>query len=133
MTLDDVKFFTDSKVVLGYIFNESRRFYVYVHNRVQRIRRSTKASQWNYVSTDHNPADHATQSLPADQLVFSSWLTGPAFLTEVRFNHLTRISGLLTLSQMQSYGQTLLLVSLVSHTASLAVHALDGSLPGVLS
>ncbi|XP_030582792.1 uncharacterized protein LOC115778696 [Archocentrus centrarchus] len=83
MTLDDVQFFTDSRVVLGYIVSESRRFYVYVHNRVQRIKQSTKASQWNYVSTNNNPADHATRSLPANQLSFSSWLTGPNFLTEV--------------------------------------------------
>ena len=89
LTLDDVKFFTDSKVVLGYIFNESRRFYVYVHNRVQRIRQSTLASQWNYVPTDKNPADHATRSLPADQLACSSWLTGPAFLTDARQSQLT--------------------------------------------
>jgi len=32
--------YSDSKIVLGYISNESRRFYVYVSNRVKRIRRS---------------------------------------------------------------------------------------------
>lgn len=35
--LDDTTYFTDSKVVLGYICNETRRFYVYVSNRVLRI------------------------------------------------------------------------------------------------
>lgn len=35
--LDDMQFNTDSKVVLGYIHNETRRFYVYVSNRVGRI------------------------------------------------------------------------------------------------
>lgn len=36
---DDISrlFFTDSKVVRGYIFSDSQRFYVNVHNRVQRI------------------------------------------------------------------------------------------------
>lgn len=43
--VDDIKLFSDSKVVLGYIFNDSRRFYVYVHNRVQRIRHSTNKMQ----------------------------------------------------------------------------------------
>ncbi|RXN33123.1 hypothetical protein ROHU_004400 [Labeo rohita] len=43
---DAVTFYSDSKVVLGYIHNESRRFYVYVNNRVQRIRRSTCPEQW---------------------------------------------------------------------------------------
>lgn len=34
LEVEDIKFFTDSKVVLSYIFNDSRRFYVYIHNRV---------------------------------------------------------------------------------------------------
>jgi hypothetical protein len=32
-----VTYYTDSKVTLGYILTETRRFYVYVSNRVQRI------------------------------------------------------------------------------------------------
>ncbi len=39
-TFDNMAYYTDSKVVLGYIQNQSRRFYVYVHNRIQRIRQS---------------------------------------------------------------------------------------------
>ena len=38
LKIDDVKFYTDSKVVLGYISNDARRFHVYVANRVQVIR-----------------------------------------------------------------------------------------------
>ena len=34
-------FWTDSKVVFGYICNEARRFHIYVANRVQQIREST--------------------------------------------------------------------------------------------
>lgn len=39
--LDSLKFYTDSKVALGYIYNETRRFYVYVRNKVEWIRKST--------------------------------------------------------------------------------------------
>ena len=78
--LDAVKFHCDSKVVLGYIFNESKRFYVYVHNRVQRIRQTTSPQQWHYVPTDQNPADLATRSVPASQLANSRWFSGPDFL-----------------------------------------------------
>ena len=39
--VDAVNFFTDSRIVLGYIHNCARRFYMYVSNRVTRIRRST--------------------------------------------------------------------------------------------
>lgn len=55
-----VKYYTDSRVVLGYINNTSRRFYVYVANRV-RIRKSSEPSQWHFVSTESNPADHGTR------------------------------------------------------------------------
>ncbi|XP_061190615.1 uncharacterized protein LOC133198553 [Saccostrea echinata] len=75
--IDSMKYYTDSKVVLGYICNESRRFYIYVANRVDRIRKFTTPSQWNYVSTDHNPADLATRCLPAHELQDSTWLQGP--------------------------------------------------------
>ncbi|XP_047670496.1 uncharacterized protein LOC113653107 [Tachysurus fulvidraco] len=77
---DSVKFFCDSKVVLGYIHNESRRFYVYVHNRVQRIRQSSNPEQWHYVPTEHNSADCASRSVLASLLTDSMWLTGPDFL-----------------------------------------------------
>ena len=79
---DAVSFYSDSKVVLGYIHNESRRFYVYVSNRVQRIRRSTSPEQWKYVSTTENPADCASRSVPAGSLTNTMWLSGPAFLLE---------------------------------------------------
>jgi ribonuclease HI len=41
MEFDAIKLYSDSKVVLGYIHNQTRRFFVYVENRVQRILRST--------------------------------------------------------------------------------------------
>ncbi|XP_034076932.1 uncharacterized protein LOC117549272 [Gymnodraco acuticeps] len=80
LKFDSIEYYTDSKVVLGYIHNQSRRFYVYVNNRVQQIRQSSAPEQWQYVSTDHNPADHGTRSVPASLLGSTTWLTGPAFL-----------------------------------------------------
>ena len=77
---DAVHFYTDSKVVLGYICNESKRFYTYVHNRVQRIRQSSKPEQWHYVRTEENPADHASRSLTPTQLTKTTWFTGPTFI-----------------------------------------------------
>ncbi|XP_061908561.1 uncharacterized protein LOC133653372 isoform X2 [Entelurus aequoreus] len=80
--IDYTAFYTDSKVVLGYIHNETRRFYVYVANRVTRIRKSSQPSQWHYVPSSQNPADHATRSVPAYQLPLSNWLTGPDFMLQ---------------------------------------------------
>lgn len=65
---DDITFYTDSRVVLGYIYNEKRRFHVYVSNRVQRIRRSTNPEQRHYVSSEHNPADVATRPIAPTKL-----------------------------------------------------------------
>ena len=41
-------FWTDSKIVLGYIANNACRFHVFVANRVQQIREHTEVSQWRY-------------------------------------------------------------------------------------
>ena len=70
----------DSKVVLGYIANESRQFYVYVANRVQLIRSLSTPEQWRYVESEQNPADLATRRVPTNKLMESSWLKGPEFL-----------------------------------------------------
>ncbi|KAF4088022.1 hypothetical protein AMELA_G00078480 [Ameiurus melas] len=75
-----VKYYCDSKVVLGYNHNEFRRFFIYVHNRVQWIRQSTSSDQWNYVPMDQNPADLVTSSVAASQLNDTKWFTGPSFL-----------------------------------------------------
>ena len=77
---ETVRYYSDSKIVLGYIHNESRRFYVYVSNRVQRIRKSSRPEQWNHVRSEFNPADIGTRSVPANQLNTSAWLLGPSFL-----------------------------------------------------
>ena len=76
----DFHYYTDSKVVLGYLSNDVRRFYVYVTNRVNRIRAASSPSQWSFISTDKNPADIATRRMDAADLVNSVYLTGPDFL-----------------------------------------------------
>ncbi|XP_022111402.1 uncharacterized protein LOC110990628 [Acanthaster planci] len=74
-------FWTDSKIVLGYVPNDARRFHVYVANRVQQIRDSSDPNSWQYVDTSCNPADEASRGLMVKQLVEKScWLTGPEFL-----------------------------------------------------
>ena len=77
-----IKFYTDSRVVLGYIHNTTRRFHMHVANRVTRIRKSTTPSQWHYVRTDLNPADHATRIMPPAQLHLTNWFSDPKFLTQ---------------------------------------------------
>jgi hypothetical protein len=52
-------FWTDSKVVLGYINNDAKRFHIFVANRVQQIRECTNPNQWRYIESKENPADEA--------------------------------------------------------------------------
>ncbi|XP_071497310.1 uncharacterized protein [Diadema antillarum] len=74
-------FWTDSRVVLGYIQNESRRFHIYVTNRVELIHNETSSSSWFYVDTTSNPADCASRGMTATELLNSDfWLSGPKFL-----------------------------------------------------
>ena len=74
-------YWSDSKVVLGYISNEARRFHVYVANRVQQIKEHTNTAQWHYVVSSENPADIASRGLNADEFVNNAtWLNGPEFL-----------------------------------------------------
>ena len=77
----DIEYYwTDSKVVLGYISNESRRFHVFVSNRVQEIQDSTDVTQWRYVESKENPADEASRGVKARELGESRWIRGPNFL-----------------------------------------------------
>ena len=76
----NIRFYSDSKVVLGYINNKTRRFYNYVSNRVDRILRRSSSDQWSYVTSKENPADHGTRGLQTVQQLEDDWLTGPAFL-----------------------------------------------------
>ena len=85
MTYPDIEeyFWTDSKVVLGYIQNDARKFHVFVSNRVQTIRNSSRSDQWFYVPSSENPADHASRGLSATDLINSNWFSGPSFLRKL--------------------------------------------------
>ena len=67
---------------MGFINNDAKRFHVYVANRVQTIRERSEPSQWHYVPTTDNPADHASRGLQASELSKTTWLRGPKFLWE---------------------------------------------------
>ena len=74
-------FWADSQVVLGYLNNESRRFIIFVVNRVQFIGDHTDVQQWQYVLTHDNPADDASRGLDSKNMSkIQRWFNGPAFL-----------------------------------------------------
>lgn len=85
-------FWTDSKVILGYINNEARRFHTFVSNRIQKIHLSSSPQQWRYVSTTDNPADIASRGSSASEILTSSWFKGPRFLWEKEIPPATDVS-----------------------------------------
>lgn len=60
-------FYIDSKVVLGYITNQSKRFHIFVDNIVQKIR-DYASKDWKFIEMDLNPTDYAFSGLTAKVL-----------------------------------------------------------------
>ena len=74
-------FWTDSKITLQYINNETRRFKTYVANRVAEIRDASQPCQWRHCPGSLNPADEASRGISAQRFLTSErWFKGPAFL-----------------------------------------------------
>jgi hypothetical protein len=83
MDIDSTTFWTDSETVLKYIKNESARHPVFVANRIAIISDGSDVSQWKYVPSKLNPADHASRGLIANELMTKGeWLYGPEFLSQ---------------------------------------------------
>ena len=82
--IDHIQFYSDSRIVLGYLYNTSRRFYTYVSNRVQRILKVAPANHWTYVQSTKNPADIGSRSVSARDLQDSEWIKGPDILLSVQ-------------------------------------------------
>ena len=75
-----VCFYSDSKVVLGYLKNKTKRFSRYVTTRVGLILAASTSEQWHYVETEKNPADIATRPQTPRSLMETTWFSGPEFL-----------------------------------------------------
>ena len=75
-------YWTDSTIVLQYIHNESRRFHMFVANRVAMIHDESTPRQWRHVDTCANPADIASRGAKGSELhKLELWLHGPKFLS----------------------------------------------------
>jgi len=60
----------------------TRRFHVYVGNRVQHIRDRSAPEDWFHVPGKENPADEASRGLTRELLENSRWFKGPQFLSQ---------------------------------------------------
>ncbi|XP_055591419.1 uncharacterized protein LOC129743409 [Uranotaenia lowii] len=76
-----VVFWSDSSTVLAWIRSDHRRFSQFVACRVGEILSSTNVSEWRWVPSRFNVADHATKWGQGPPLQSNdSWFKGPTFL-----------------------------------------------------
>lgn len=74
---------SDSTVALHWLSSPSRKWTVFVANRVGEIQRLTDIGSWRHVSSGDNPADILSRGIQPLALEGSShWWHGPAFLKE---------------------------------------------------
>ena len=76
-------FWTDSMIVLGYIKNHTKRFKLFVANRVALINEHTSPKDWFYVNSKENPADCASRGLKPNKDNLDLWFKGPEFLWKI--------------------------------------------------
>ena len=83
--IHDEVFWTDSKVVLGYIQNTTKKFKTLVANRIHQIKGNSDVLQWHYIPTKENPVDNCSRGLNMKQNNnVKRWFHGPAFFLETR-------------------------------------------------
>ena len=82
--IDQSYFWVDSEIVLKYIYNEAKRFHVFVGNRVSLIRQLTMPSQWVHIPGNINPADVVSRGQTVSKLDQDTWFNGPSFLREYK-------------------------------------------------
>ena len=81
MRIDKSYFWTDSEIVLKYIANDSRRFHIFVANRVSLIRELSSPDQWRYIESKANPADFITRG---QSTVHERWFNGAEILRKYK-------------------------------------------------
>ncbi|XP_068234321.1 uncharacterized protein [Palaemon carinicauda] len=72
ITVDQTFYHTDSTTVLHYIFNDRKRFPIFVANRVKVIKDFSENTQWRYVQSKENPADIASRGFTSQQMLNSN-------------------------------------------------------------
>lgn len=78
-----VRLWTDSMIVLSWIYTDPYKLKTYVANRVLDIQQATEGKIWNHVSSKHNPADLLTGGISTKELRDNSlWWHGPQWLTQ---------------------------------------------------
>ncbi|XP_066261278.1 uncharacterized protein [Euwallacea similis] len=79
--ISDVRYFTDSSIVLAWLKIDPAHLKTFVANRVAKINELTKITEWAHVPSKANPADVISRGLsPRELLGCDLWFHGPEFL-----------------------------------------------------
>ncbi|CAC5386938.1 unnamed protein product [Mytilus coruscus] len=82
--IDNVTFWTESTILLGYIRNTSRRFKTFVANRLSIIHNTTSLDQWRHIDSPSNHADRVPRGRDACHSKKQNiWLNGPKLFLKV--------------------------------------------------
>jgi len=77
----NIRYYTDSSNVLGWLKNRARSLKRFVSNRVSEIQTVSEISQWSHIASKQNPADLVSRGASVEQLKTSDmWWNGPEIL-----------------------------------------------------
>ena len=81
ISVDDIRAYSDSTIVLAWLDGSPKREKIYVANRICKITKLIPTKAWGYVPSKENPADCASRGISASELVdHPLWWQGPPWL-----------------------------------------------------
>lgn len=81
VSFDQIVYWSDSTIVLGWLRMQSNKLQVFVSNRVSEAQQLSEQGEWRHVPTQDNPADILSRGLSLEYLAQSgTWWHGPHFL-----------------------------------------------------
>ena len=99
--------FTDSTIVLYWIYGTSQRFKTFEANRVAEIQDSVPPEKWKHVNGLENPADIGSRGISPEQIKeHQLWWTGPDWLEEDPSNWPSKFAAPPSLETLYSLGVT---------------------------
>ena len=76
-----LRLWSDSQIIIKYIRNASKKFLVFVMNRLHETRLNSTNTEWNYFPRSENPVGMCTRHTPFQQLHQESlWINGTSLL-----------------------------------------------------
>ncbi|CAB3251377.1 unnamed protein product [Arctia plantaginis] len=85
---DNLHAYTDSEVVLAWLYQHPSRWKTFVANRVSEILTTLDTQHWHHVASKENPADCASRGIAPQELSITSiWVNGPDFLKESEIDY----------------------------------------------